>query len=287
MLSKLRMSAVAAVTTLALGATGLGLSPAFAEDSPSSNLTTAQISSALADTGVLADTSTAGVSSDTDSALTTSDQSGASVDVPKDASDGVAMETTAGDTFSVTPANADDATNGTKVAPGVVAYKDGNTATAVQNTDTGVRMLTVINGSDAPTDYTYNVDLPAGGSITLNDDGSANVLGSDGTAIAYVPVPWAKDANGNTVETYFTTDGTNLTQHVKHNVAGVAYPVTADPWWSFLFTAKTWVSGVKVLAKKVGPWAIALCAIGGGWAFIRSDSKGWLRVGDAVVGCIA
>ncbi|HJP95990.1 MAG TPA: hypothetical protein VJ843_01315 [Candidatus Saccharimonadales bacterium] len=286
MLSKLRMGAVAAVTALALGATGLGLSPAFADDNASSDLTTAQISNALADTGVLADTSTAGVSSDPDSALTTSDQDGTSVDVPKDASDGVAMETTTGDTFSVTPANADDATNSTKVAPGVVAYKDGNTATAVQNTDNGVRMLTIINGSDAPTDYTYNVDLPAGGSITLNDDGSANVLGSDGTAIAYVPTPWAKDANGTSVATYFTTDGTSLTQHVQHNVNGVAYPVTADPWWSFLFTLKTWVSGAKVLAKKIGPWAWALCLTGAGWAWFRSDSKGWVRVGDAVVGCV-
>lgn len=282
---RIRKGLVAAVTALALGATGISVVPAFADDN--GDLTTTQISQALANTGVLSDSSTTGVTSDSDSALTTSDADGTSVDVPKDASDGVSMETTSGDTVSVTPASADESTDSVKVAPGVVAYKNGDSATAVQNTDTGVRMLTVINGSDAPTDYTYNLDLPSGGTITLNDDGSANVLGSDGVPVIYVPSPWAKDANGNAVETYFTTDGQSLTQHVKHNVDGVAYPVTADPWWSFLFTAKTWISGAKFLAKKIGPWGWAICLTGAGWAWYRSDSRGWVRVGDAVVGCVA
>jgi len=33
------------------------------------------------------------------------------------------------------------------------------------------------------------------------------------------------------VKTYFTTDAATLTQHVEHNVEGVVYPVTADPYW--------------------------------------------------------
>jgi hypothetical protein len=284
-MSRIRMGVVAAVTTLALSAAGISAVPAFADDNGSSgSITNTEITQALKASDVLGDTST-DVATDADSALV-SNQDGTAVDVPKDPSNGIAVETN-GTTFSVTPPGANNADDSTKIAAGVVAYKNDDTAAVVQNTDTGIRMMTVIDNASAPTDYKYNVDLPAGGSIVLNDDGSASVLDSDNTPIAYVPVPWAKDANGTPVQTHFTTDGTSLTQHVQHNVAGVAYPVTADPWWSFLFTAKTWISGAKFLAKKVGPWAIALCFTGAGWAWFRSDSKGWIRVGDAVVGCIA
>lgn len=279
------MGFVAAVTTLALSAAGISAVPAFADDNGSSgSITNTEITQALTSTGVLADTST-DVATDADSALV-SNQDDTTVDVPKDPSDGIAVKTN-GDKFSVMPPGANNADDSTKIATGVVAYKNDDTAAVVQNTDTGIRMMTVIDNASAPTDYKYNVDLPTGGSIVLNDDGSASVLGSDNTPIAYVPVPWAKDANGNTVQTHFTTDGTSLTQHVQHNVDDVAYPVTADPWWSFLFTAKTWINGAKFLAKKLGPWGVAICLIGGSWAFLRSDSRGWLRVGDAVVGCIA
>jgi len=37
-------------------------------------------------------------------------------------------------------------------------------------------MLTVINTPQAPEDYSYHVDVPGGGHITLNTDGTASVL---------------------------------------------------------------------------------------------------------------
>ncbi|WCC79705.1 hypothetical protein O6R08_09465 [Cutibacterium equinum] len=57
---------------------------------------------------------------------------------------------------------------------------------------------------------------------------------------------------------------------------------------------KTWHPGTKTVArkagrflvKKIGPGGLALCAIGGTWAWYRSDASGWVRVGDAVAGCI-
>ena len=36
-------------------------------------------------------------------------------------------------------------------------------------------MLTVINTPQAPEDYSYHVDVPCGGHITLNTDGTASV----------------------------------------------------------------------------------------------------------------
>ncbi len=37
-------------------------------------------------------------------------------------------------------------------------------------------MLTVMNTPQAPEDYSYHVDVPGGGHITLNTDGTASVL---------------------------------------------------------------------------------------------------------------
>ncbi|PAU70025.1 MFS transporter [Bifidobacterium italicum] len=53
--------------------------------------------------------------------------------------------------------------------------------------------------------------------------------------------------------------------------------------WS---VAKQAGRGAKIVAKKIGPGGLALCAIGAGWAWYRSDAKGWVRVGDAVSGCL-
>ncbi|WP_282847829.1 DUF4258 domain-containing protein [Microbacterium oxydans] len=42
-------------------------------------------------------------------------------------------------------------------------------------------------------------------------------------------VPWAKDASGASVPTFYGITGSTLTQVVQHQ--GAAYPVVADPWW--------------------------------------------------------
>ena len=59
------------------------------------------------------------------------------------------------------------------------------------------------------------------------------VLDKHGKLIATIATPWATDATGKAITSYFTTDGQTLTQHIEHNVPGVVYPVTADPWWQW------------------------------------------------------
>ena len=94
-------------------------------------------------------------------------------------------------------------------------------------------------GEGVPTEYEYEVNLPNGGYIEVLEDGSAVVYNEKGELASMVSTPWAKDAEGKDVKTWFTTDGKTLTQHVKHDVVGIVYPVTADPvwhqwhWWGF------------------------------------------------------
>lgn len=113
-----------------------------------------------------------------------------------------------------------------------------------------VRMLTIIDTPTAPTSYSYAVTVPGGGHIELDQDGGAVVLDKSNAIISIIGAPWAKDAVGKTIQTYFTTDGSSLTQHVAHNVPGVVYPVTADPIWFVVSGAVFW-------------WAVNRCGAGG------------------------
>ncbi|HTE22583.1 MAG TPA: hypothetical protein VK674_06105 [Candidatus Limnocylindria bacterium] len=191
--------------------------------------------------GVLDASDQVATRSDADSAATTN-VNGTTVDVPKDAEQGVTFGT--GSTkLDIKLPNAENATTAKQVAPGVVGYDSGNgSANAVQPTeDGGVRMLTVIDNPNAPTAYEYRVSIPSGGSVQLRVDGGALVINKKQRVITSVDKPWAKDATGKSVNTYFTTDGKTLTQHVEHNVPGVVYPVMADPWWKpWTWTRKTW-----------------------------------------------
>jgi len=195
--------------------------------------------------GVLDASDQIAAKSDADSAATTN-INGTTVDIPKDAEQGVTFGT--GSTkLDIQLPNANNAALAKQAAPGVVTYDSGNgSANAVQPTeDGGVRMLTIIDNPNAPTAYEYKVSVPNGGHIELALDGSAIVLGRKDKVVAVVEAPWAKDATGKSVETHFTTDGQTLTQHVQHNVPGVVYPVTADPWW------KPWTWSVVRKATRV------------------------------------
>lgn len=292
----LRMTSLSVIASLLfvaiLPVSTHALSSASATTNQDKTVQASEVASALAKTdGVLSASDQTRTTSDSDSAIKAA-TAGTTVDIPKDASDGVSIGATDGSkpVIDISLPNASSAKDATTVAPGTVAYAGNNgSAEAVQATeDGGVRMLTVIDNPNAPTSYDYKVTVPNGGHIELATDGSALILDNTGQVLAGVASPWAKDAKGTPIQTYFTTDGQTLTQHVLHNVKGVVYPVTADPWWNPLtwFRGFTWKAGGKFLAKKIGPWGWVFCVSGGSWAWYRSDAQGWVRVGDAVSGCV-
>lgn len=114
---------------------------------------------------------------------------------------------------------------------GVVGYVngDGSSTLPLAHADGGLQVLTVIETSDAPFSYEYALTLPEGAALILNDDGSVSVESGDGNLLAYVPAPWARDAAGASVPTYYRVQGSSLVQVVQHQ--GAAYPVVADPFW--------------------------------------------------------
>lgn len=186
--------------------------------------------------------------------------------------------------------------------------------------DGSLTVNNVIRTRNAPERYSYRfdgVDL-----IVLDDDtGQATLFmldeNSEYEAVGGIDTPWAVDARGVTVPTHFEVNGNTLIQVIEHQSGNFAYPITADPqWWdnvkawfkragngvknramsaarwlgnnSRWLAGKTWTVGKragKFIGKKIGPWGLALCAVGAGWAWYRSDARGWVRVGDTVAGC--
>jgi hypothetical protein len=206
----------------------------LAEELPASNhndaVTATETKAALLDMpGILGGSDQVVTKSDADSAIVTTNGD-TSVDVPKDPEQGVTFGAADGPKLEVALPNADQAGNAKQVAPGVVAYDSGNgSANAVQaNEDGSVRMLTIIDNPSAPTEYRYVFDV-ANGSLTFSEDGGVFALDEEGQIVGALESPWAKDANGEALPTWYTVDGLVLTQYVDHGGPGVAYPVVADP----------------------------------------------------------
>ncbi|WP_143459267.1 hypothetical protein [Leifsonia sp. ALI-44-B] len=128
------------------------------------------------------------------------------------------------------------------IAPGVVAYDNANGTTTVSSVKQAgaLQFTTVIETSAAPTEFSYDIAVPEGGSI-LEGTGGYFILDSDGEPVATIAAPWALDANGASVPTRYEFAGTTLTQVVEHASTKVVYPVVADPkfeWFNLLPTVK-------------------------------------------------
>jgi hypothetical protein len=215
----------------------------------SASVSAGDIATTLAhDGGVLAASDQTKTTSDSGSAIKAV-TAGVSVYVPKVPSHGVTIGATRGPNLEIQLPNADNAQDAKQIAPGTVAYPSNDgAANAVQATENGgVRMLTIIDNPNAPVTYGYKVTVPDGGKIILKSNGGAAIVDGDGNLIASVDTPWAHDATGKAIKTYFTTDGTNLVQHIEHNVPGIVYPVTADPWvrriswWGYKIYIDSWL----------------------------------------------
>lgn len=215
-----------------------------ASSAHASTVSTSEIATALSTTSTSSHNlvaEPAQSSTDVDSAAVATSDS-LKVDVPKDPSSGVNV-TADGRAMSISLPNANDAGKATRLPDGTVAYAGTNgSANAVVPTDGGVQMLTTIKNANAPTRYTYEVSVPDGGKVSVIDDGRATVTDARGTVVMTVDVPWAKDANGVSVPTYYEANGTTLTQVVDHAGGNYAYPITADPRW----ISRTWYGAVVV-----------------------------------------
>lgn len=68
----------------------------------------------------------------------------------------------------------------------------------------------------------------AGTQLSLLSDGRVSASDGSGDFVAGIDAPWAVDANGNHLSTYYTVKENTLTQHIAYTPDTV-FPVVADP----------------------------------------------------------
>jgi len=124
---------------------------------------------------------------------------------------------------------------------GGVTYDNNNdsTTTALPKSDGSLQIATTITSAQAPSDYTYTITGSEGSHLQLEDNGMVSLLSADGNWEGGAAPPWAKDANGNPVDTTYSVDGNTLTQHIAFDET-TAFPVVADPWWGTLIDHTEW-----------------------------------------------
>jgi hypothetical protein len=165
-------------------------------------------------------------------AVQAKDPEGGTVQIPKDASDGVQV---------ITPGAAPDVTIGLPFADqaseaaasqedGVVAFdnNNGSSTVPVAHSDGGVQISTVIEHAKAPKRYDYPIGVPDGATIEQSPNGVVAIVTADGSPLRVFGGAWAKDANGNPVPTHYEVHGTTLTQVVDFT-EHTEFPVVADP----------------------------------------------------------
>ncbi|MGP9761248.1 hypothetical protein [Corynebacterium sp. AOP12-C2-36] len=90
--------------------------------------------------------------------------------------------------------------------------------------------LILLEGVDSPREHRFAMDVPEGGQMVKNPDGSVDVLDADGNVVEHVKAPWAYDASGRPVETYYEVDNETgeLVQIVDPDRTTLL-PILADP----------------------------------------------------------
>ncbi len=143
-------------------------------------------------------------------------------------------------------------------------------------TTTGSNYLTsviTIRNSKAPASYSFELTIPPGQRLVPSADGGLDAIvefaGGQKLLVGRMDAPWARDAKGKSMPTTLSLNGTTLTQWV--NTKGAAYPVTADPHYTWgIITGTVYLNRheTNLLATGVGLAAIGIGAYFGGWGAV-------------------
>jgi len=183
--------------------------------------------------------------------------------------------------------SANGASSESDVVNGSVVHQpdESGAALVTRATADGFQIVAVLNDAPVVDDLTFQMDLPEGSSMNLQEDGSIALLAPSSSGLIEVAMldrPWAVDATGNPVHTHYAVNGETVTQFLDVD-AHTAFPVTADPrvrtaWYGFSvdFTRSDTIAiaaggvGCEKVASKSPPGvgrAVQLsCGFLAGWA---------------------
>lgn len=178
-------------------------------------------------------------SGDADKVLSMGSDGSDSLSVPADPTEPIMMTRQDGSSVGVELPGSPE--NGKAVGGNMVLFEDvdKDTDALVQpQNDGGVRVLTVIKSSQAPTDFDYDLKLDTDHSLFAMHDGRVVIVDGDEFVVAVIEAPWAYDAEGNAIPAAYTISDNVLTLKVDHDDS-TAYPVLADPVFTWGYISGT------------------------------------------------
>lgn len=108
---------------------------------------------------------------------------------------------------------------------------DVDTDVVAQTTSNGVRLLTVLHGPDAPSEFRIGVSLPEGLVLEAMPSGGFDVVHQRyGATVGRFYIPWACDSMFRPIKADYQLEGSTLVMRVHHE--GSIYPVVADPLYA-------------------------------------------------------
>lgn len=177
---------------------------------------------------------------------------------------------------------------------GSVVYQDSalDVAVAVQTSAHSVRMVTVLENSEAPTRFAYPIQgadpqLNASGGVDLYDHVSlateAGEKVEQRVVVLSAEAPWARDASGRALPTHYEVDGGTVYQVVETD-STTQYPVVADPNWLKIGKCAAAVAYVAFSAAFVVGKSVAIVkAVRAAGVFVR-EVGGATQAAKLIVG---
>lgn len=219
--------AIGALPSAALAADG---KPTSAEEAYKAVIAqTDGLAALLNDTAADATAFTLDETGDADKVLSMGADGSDTLSVPADPADPITMTRQDGSSIGVELPGSPE--NGKAVGGNMVLFEDVDKDTDAllqPQKDGGVRVLTVIKSSQAPTEFDYDLKLDEGHELVPMHDGRVVIVDADEIAVAVIEAPWAYDAQGNAISAGYTLAENTLTLKVDHDDSTV-YPVLADP----------------------------------------------------------
>ena len=105
-------------------------------------------------------------------------------------------------------------------------HQNGDSSVVNLTTDGGLRITSVVSSAESPNRFSYAYD---GVALELFQDGGVVGYAEDGSVAVIVQLPWAYDARGTSVPTWYELEGNTLVQVVDHASGDYTYPIVADP----------------------------------------------------------
>lgn len=108
----------------------------------------------------------------------------------------------------------------------------------------GSALLAVrLDDANAPERFEFTLDVPLDAVVEIMDSGGVYVGTASNELLSVIAEPWARDAEGREIPTWFELDGHTLIQHINHAlVADITWPILADPWAGKDLYKAAWVT---------------------------------------------